>query len=136
MANTITSKLLIVGKRTAVLYVALSSDGTQETGTVIYDSSVVATAFGDTDPLTSTIEKVYASCNAASTARATLLWDANTDVVAFNIPTGTNPTKACFDDIGGLPNQGGTGKTGDILLTSTGLASGDSLIMVLRIKRN
>jgi len=136
MANTITSKVLIDGKRNAVLYITLASDGTNETGTVIYDSSAVAATYGDSDPLTCTIEKVYASCNAASTARINLLWDATTDVLALNVPTSTNPTKADFRDIGGLPNQGGTGKTGDILLTTTGLAAGDSLILVLNIKRN
>jgi hypothetical protein len=136
MANTITSKTVIASPSKAVLYITLASDGTEETGTVIYDSSAIATAAGDTDTLDSTIVSISAIVSAASTARATLLWDATTDVLAYAIPGATGHISQDYSYMGGLANQGGTGKTGDILLTTTGLEAGDSIILVLVIRRN
>lgn len=135
MANTITNTTLLAGTKEAIVYVTLQSDGTQETGTVLYDSSAIAAIAGDSDTLTCKILEVYGSSNAASTARVRLLFDATTDVVAMDIPCATNPTKANFRRIGGLPNVSGTGKTGDILITTSGLGSGDTITLVLTVGR-
>lgn len=135
MSNTKTLKNITVSPKEAYVYFTLASDGTQETNTVIYDSSVVATAAGDTDPLTSAIMEVYASASAATTARVLLKWDASTPVLAMDIPTATDPLKFCARDALCLPNQGGSGITGDITLTTTGLASGDAITILMRVKR-
>jgi hypothetical protein len=135
MANTITNSVLLAGSKEAVIYITLASDGTNETATVIYDSSAIATTVGDNDTLDCTIIDIYGAASAASTARVNLLFDATTDLNAFNIPVGS-PSKANFRKIGGLPNKAGTGKTGDILLTTTGLAAGDSIILVITVRRN
>lgn len=136
MANTVTTKVISASSKEAIVYLTLASDGTQETGTVVYDSSAVAALVGLSDPLSSTIISIYGSVSAASTARAFLSWDATTDVLALDIPVATNPVKANFRCQGGLPNQGGAGKTGDILLSTTGLASGDKLTLVLHVRRD
>jgi hypothetical protein len=133
--NTKTLKNVIVNPKEAWVYLTLASDGTNETNYVVYDSSVVATAAGDTDPLTSAIIELYASASAAQTARVVLRWDATTPVLAMDIPAGTNPTKFCAGDLMCLPNQGGSGITGDITLTTTGLASGDAITILMRVKR-
>lgn len=141
MANTIVpaspTAMIYTGKE-AVIYVTIQSDGTQETATIIYDSSVVAALHanmipGFADPLTSRLLEVYASSNAASTARVRLLWDASTDTVAMDIPCATNASKANFRRFGGLVNSSGSGKTGDILITTTGLASGDTVTLALTV---
>lgn len=142
MANTITPaspSADVFSTREATLYWVLSSDGSEETATIVYDSSVVAALAGITDPLTSRILEVYGSASAAGAvataggARVKLLWDATTDVVALDIPTGTNATKGNFRRFGGLLNRGGTGKTGDILITTTGLEAGDVITLVLTV---
>lgn len=136
MANTITPaspSADVFTAREATLYWVLASDGTNETATIVYDSSVVAALAGVTDPLKSRILEIYGSCNAASTARVKLLWDASTDVQAIEIPCATNATKGNFRKFGGLINRGGTGITGDILITTTGLASGDTITLVLTV---
>lgn len=135
MANTKTLKNVIVSPKEAYVYLTLASDGTNETNYVVYDSSVVATAAGDTDPLTSGIMEVYASASAASTARVVLRWDATTPVLAMDIPTATDPLKFKAGGLFVLPNQGGSGITGDITLTTTGLASGDAITILMRVKR-
>lgn len=48
----------------------------------------------------------------------TVLWDATADVTAMTASTGSGQTM-CFRKIGGLINNSATGKTGDVLLTST-----------------
>lgn len=137
MANTITTKILSLSARECVQYTTIQSDGSNETATVLYDSSVQATSYGDTDALTSGILEVYASSNVAVTGRIRLLWDASSPLVAMDIPTGsTGDVDVCFRRFGGLINTGGSGKTGDILLTTTGLASGDTITLVLTILRN
>lgn len=144
MANTITNSTMIYNAKEAVVYVTIASDGSEETGTILYDSSAVATLIQNikpefTDPLTCRLLEVYASASAAAAtatgggARIKLLWDATTDVLAMDIPTATNATKANFRRCGGLLNQGGSGKTGDILLTTTGLEAGDALTIILTV---
>lgn len=135
MANTIVNTRTLTGQdRVTIHYVTIASDGSEETDLVIYDSSVVATAIGITDPLICTLQSIYASVSAASTARVKLEWDATTDVLALDIPAGTNPTKNDFRPISGLKNTAGTGITGDITLTTTGLEAGDNITIIIMVK--
>lgn len=133
MANTITNVRTAIGPSKVVQYITIASDGTNETATVIYDSSVVATALRKDDPLKCALVKVECLPGVAATARIKLLWDATTDVLAFSPPP-TVHTKACYEKIGGLTNTGGAGITGDILLTTTGLAAGDSITLILTVR--
>lgn len=132
MANTITNTTLITGHRKVVKYIALDSDGSQETATVIYDSSVIATANGKPDPLKSRILSAhYVTSSVLGVVK--LLWDATTDVLALSMPQGGNPLNLDLKHVGGLKNTAGAGITGDISITTTGLAAGDSLTLVLVI---
>lgn len=132
--NTLTNTRTIIGRKKIVQYVTILSDGSEETGTVIYDSSAVATALGVADPLHCTIRDIRYVASGNSTI-AHLLFDASTDVVAMSLPySGGGATlKMDFKDIGGLHNTGGSGKTGDILLTTTGLNSGDTITLVITV---
>ena len=132
MANTVTTTTVLKGKKRKVLYVTVLSDGTEETATVLYDSSALNTP----DPLTCTINRVFCSINSASTgaagvlANAKLLFDASTDVLALGLPI-NSAGWLDFTSVGGLKNYAGTGITGDILLTTLGLQSGDSITLIL-----
>lgn len=61
-----------------------------------------------------------------------LEFEATTDTLALNIPANTL-VKNDFRPIGGLKNTAGSGKTGDISLTTLGLAAGDTLIIILNV---
>jgi hypothetical protein len=132
--NTVTNTRTVVGRKKVVQYITILSDGTEETGTVVYDSSAVASALGLVDPLTCTIRDVKYVASGNSTI-AHLLFDATTDVVAMSLPysAGGATLNMDFKEIGGLHNTGGTGRTGDILLTTTGLNSGDTITLILTI---
>lgn len=131
MANTVTRTVVQKGSHVSVIYLTIQSDGAEETDLVVYDSSTDSAA--GSDPLDSKIRKAWYSLSAASTARAFLEWDATTDVLALDLPA-ANQGELDFTPIGGLPNTSGAGKTGDILLTTTGLEAGDSLTLVLEVE--
>lgn len=132
MANTITNTQLLASKRKVVQHIVLSSDGSEETDLVVYDSSAVATTLGISDPLKCTLEKITYSVSAASTSRVFLEFDATTDVLAIDCPAQA-PAQLDFSSISGLKNTAGSGITGDIMLTTTGLESGDKLMIILEV---
>ena len=59
-----------------------------------------------------------------------LLWDASTDVIIVELPPNYSDTLD-FSDIGGLPNYSGSGKTGDVQLTTVGHASGETYAITI-----
>ena len=61
----------------------------------------------------------------------TVLWDATAAVTAMTASTGSGQTM-CFKKIGGLVNNAGAGKTGDVLLTST---AATDFTLVLHFKK-
>lgn len=131
--NTKTTTTILNSYRRVIVYFTLKSDGTQETNAVVYDSSAQATAQGGvTDPLKCKIRKVWMTCSGAAVV-AKLNWDATTPVVAVALPYQNSELYHDFTCFDGLINQGGSGITGDITLTTTGLASGDSLTIVLEV---
>ena len=139
MANTKTNTQVVVSKARVIQYLTLSSDASQETDYVVYDSSAVATTLGRTDPLKCRILSVRAYLSASAPtlgattgAQCILECDATTDVLAFTIPANTHVkfNASCY---GGLPWLGATGSTGDLLLTTTGLEAGDTLTLVLEV---
>lgn len=131
MANVLVNTLLINSNIVKVLYFTLQSDGTNETDYVLYDSSLLNIS----DPLDSTLLEVQGVVSTQSTARVRLEWDATEDVLAFAVPL-TIPFQFDFKSIGGLTNTAGAGKTGDLTLTTTGLNSGDSIVLILKIRNN
>ena len=133
MANTNTLSTLMTSPGNVLRYINIDSDGTEETDLVVYDSSVIATALGLTDTLMCHILSIYATVSAAATARVELRFDATTDVLALDIPVGQVVDKN-FRYVGGLENRGGSGITGDITLTTTGLESGDNITLILEVK--
>ena len=61
-----------------------------------------------------------------------LLWDATTDTICWDLNSDYT-TDEDFTGFGGIQNTSGTGKTGDINLTTTGASSGDSYVIVLTL---
>ncbi len=136
MVNTVKDATLIAGNNTTVVYSTILCVGAaQETNKVVYDSSAVATTLKITDPLTSTLLGIKYSTNSALGV-IKLNWDASTPVAAWALPYQSNEGDFCFRKLGGLKNQGGTGITGDITLTTTGLAAGDVVSIVLEVRPN
>jgi hypothetical protein len=134
MANTVTNTRINLGDKRVIQYICIDSDGTEETDLVVYDSSAVAAAFtpARVDSLNCRINSIKSISNSALGV-VKLEFDATTDVLALALPYGGSDVEMDFRCFGGLKNTAGDGKTGDITLTTTGLVSGDSVIIILDI---
>jgi len=128
MANTITKTERLDGSRKYVLEVEITGDGSgDETAASLIDVSGLSPAANAI-----AIEKIYWALDGFS---ARLLWDATTDVDAFVMPEGEGGID--FRMVGApLQNTSGAGKTGDLLLASTGLgATGRGFIRIEAYKK-
>lgn len=138
MANTIHNTIQTVGpsSRQVIQYYTLSSDGTNETASNVYSVSAAATAGLKTTSTTSSILNIKGVCSIAAgsaTASVTLFFKASTNVIALNLPINF-PFDFDFDRLGGLMNYSGSGQTGDIVITTTGLASGDKIAFIISVR--
>lgn len=102
-----TVQVLEEGQRNLVLNVITAAD----TNFLLVDVSALAF------PCTSVrLDRVTYDVPAAGLA--TLLWDATVDVPFLTCSEGNGQTE-CYKKVGGIWNNAGAGKTGDVLLTAT-----------------
>jgi hypothetical protein len=117
MAHVITTQKIIDGRKVTVLKVNIKGDsgtGSELSNAVIFDASAYLTG--------STYNKLMEIEYCLNGFSAELFWDATTDVPLMSLEK-DKAYEADFWDIGGLVNNGTTGRTGDILITTNGLAS-------------
>jgi hypothetical protein len=127
MADAVGSQTILDGERLFIAKYTNLSDGTGETGVVKVDVSTLnPNSFGLACNGVK-INKIYATTHGM---QVRILWDATTDVFAWVIPQNSNYLMD-FSSFGGIPNDAGTGKTGDILFTTQDASAGDSYTVVL-----
>ena len=125
MANTLTVQDIINGSSTLVVKVSIVGDGSgEESATLLLDAS----AYGCSG---FTLVKMCAQLVGFS---AQLLWDATTDVHLISISE--YDADCDFTEVGGIPSNAGTGATGDINITTTGLGAADNGHIALHLKKN
>ncbi len=125
MANAVTRQVLVNGSRNYVIKFTITGDGSgEETGVRVNDTS------GDMG----TSNKIMKIDSGFAGFSGTLLFDADTDVKAVTIPEAVNFVQD-YHYTGGIINNAGTGKTGDILLATAGLGSGDVGHILLYVKK-
>ena len=126
MADAVTSQTLIDQDRVAIMKFTNISDGTGESAVLKVDVSALSAPAGKVCSGVS-IVRIYASTEGMG---VDVLWDATTDVVAITL--GPNQFyEYGFDDFGGIWNNSGDGKTGDIRFTTIGASSGDRYTIIL-----
>ena len=133
MADTVTSKTIEDGPRTAIMAFTNVSDGTGESAVAKVDVSALSS-----DPMgKGACTGVNIECIWFSTVGmgVKILFDASTYVLAWELPADYADTLD-FSEFVGLVNNSGTGKTGDILFTTVGHSSGDSYSIVLKLKKS
>lgn len=126
MADAVASQTLMDGPRNAVMKFTNVSDGTGESAVLKVDVSALSGA-----PSEVRIDRVHFATAGMSVR---ILWDATTDVDALLIPIDQS---GCFDftGFGGLKNNSGAGKTGDIMFTTIGHTAGDIYTIVLEMTK-
>lgn len=118
MADSVTTQVLIDGSRLLSLKLTNISDGSGESAVVKVDAS----AYGCSAFRVLKIQFNVQGMN------VNLLWDASAPVLLAVL---TDEGVLDFEAVGGLPNNAGDGKTGDIKLTTVGHTSGDSYMILL-----
>ena len=131
MADAVTSQTIVDGAKTAVLKFTNVSDGSGESAVKKVDVSALASTQDGQACTGATIEKIWWQCNGM---KVQLLFDASSNV--FCIELGEN--QSGYHDhstFGGLPNNAGSGVTGDILFTTVGHSSNDTYTVVLQVRK-
>lgn len=124
---TITSTILINGSRNLIVLVNITGDG-DAADAVLIDRS----AFAPTDGTEIVVEKIEGLLVGATAA---LSFDATTDLVFVRLPDG-DWFRHDWEAIGGVSsNKAGAGANGDILITTTGFATGDSATFYLHMRK-
>lgn len=127
MAFTVTRQTILDGSNICIMKFHLVSDATAEaTNQILLDAS-------DLNPGTDIlkIEGIDANLRGFS---MDLHWHADTNVDIITIPA-ESQFEADFCYIGGLNNNAGPGRTGDILFTTTGGTSGDEGTLILKMRK-
>ena len=132
MADTVASQTLAAGPKTAVLKLTNISDGSGESAVTKVDvSALQPSADGDTCTGV-TIERIWWQCIGM---KVQILWDATSDL--FCIELGENQSgDHDYTKFGGLTNNAGSGKTGDLKFTTVGHSSGDTYTVILYLRKN
>tara|TARA_A100001515_G_scaffold40013_1_gene31432 strand:- start:3783 stop:4190 length:408 start_codon:yes stop_codon:yes gene_type:complete len=133
MADAVTSTTLSDSDRSAVIQLTNTSDGTGESAVTKVDVSALATR--STDGATCTGVRLAKIVYSTFGMSVKLLWDASTDTICWDLNSDYT-TDEDFTEFGGIRNTSGSGKTGDIKLTTTGHTSGDSYVIVLTLYKD
>jgi hypothetical protein len=127
MADAVTSQTILDGERLFIAKFTNLSDGTGETAVTKIDVSTLnPNSFGLACNGVK-INKIYGTTHGL---QIRILWDATTDQFAWVIPQNSNYLMD-FSSFGGIPNNAGAGKTGDLAFTTQDASAGDSYTVVL-----
>jgi len=127
MADAVTSQTILDGERLFIAKFTNISDGTGETGALKIDVSTLAPNSFNLACNGVKINKIYGSTHGM---QVRILFDATTDQFAWQLPQNSNYLMD-FSSFGGIPNNAGAGKTGDVLFTTTDFTAGDMYSIVL-----
>ena len=133
MADAVATQTIQDDGKTAIFRFTNVSDGTGESAVVKIDVSSLAP-----DPMTNaacssvTLQKIYYTTIGMGVK---VFFDADTDVLAWQLNADWTDTLD-FSDFTRIPNNSGSGKTGDIAFTTVGHSSGDVYNIVIQVSKS
>lgn len=127
MADAVTSQTILDGERLFIGKFTNISDSGGETAVVKIDVSTLNPNAAGNACNGVKINKIWAQTQGMA---VDILWDATTDLICETIPENQFYLMD-YSSFGGLPNNAGTGKTGDVLFTTVGAAAGDRYTITL-----
>jgi|TARA_R100001015_G_C4604604_1_gene159611 hypothetical protein len=132
MADTVTSQTIQDGQKIAVLKFTNVSDGTGESAVKKVDVSALQ-ANNSGDACTSvSVARIYWATRGMG---VNLEFDASTNVLLTGLPADSTGDEY-YDLFTGIPNNAGSGVTGDIDFTTVGHSSGDTYSIILVLNKN
>ena len=129
MADAVTSQTIIDGERNCVMKFTNVSDGTGESAVAKVDVSALQ---ANTAGTSCSEVRVMRVSHAVVGMSVQMFLDATDNVLLAELAESSNGHMD-FRDFGGLPNNAGSGKTGDILFTTKGHSSGDTYSITLEM---
>ena len=129
MADAVTSQTIIDGERNCVMKFTNVSDGSGESAVAKVDVSALAS---NAAGVACSEVRVMRISHAIVGMSVQLFFDATSNVLLAELAESSNGHME-FEDFGGIPNNAGSGKTGDILFTTKGHSSGDTYSIVLEM---
>ena len=129
MADTVTTQIIEDGERNAVIKFTNVSDGTGESAVAKVDVSALA---ANSSGVSCSEVRVMRISHAIVGMSVQMFFDASSNVLLMELAESSNG-HLDFRNIGGIPNNAGSGKTGDILFTTKGHSSGDTYSIVLEL---
>ena len=133
MADAVSSTTIIDGTHRAVIQLTNLSDGTGESAVTKVDVRGLNAKADGTACSGVTLEKVHHSVTGFTQVQ--LFWDASTDTIALALAESSNGHMD-FSEFGGIKNTSGSGKTGDINLTTIGAANLDTYVIILDLLKH
>ena len=130
MADTVATQLVYDGAKQAIMKFTNASDGTGETNVKKVDVATLSSYLGKACTAVQ-IDRIYALTHGMEVR---LLWEASANVTILTFPQNAAQTMS-FDDFGGLDNNAGAGKTGNILFTTLDATAGDSYTVILVMRK-
>ena len=132
MADAVASQTIVDGPSFVAIKLTNISDGTGESAVAKVDVSALEadsrTGLSCTDV---NIERIWWQCIGM---KVRILFDADTDGMAIEL--GENQSgNHDYSIFGGLVNNAGTGKTGDVKFTTVGASSGDTYTVILYMRK-
>ena len=129
MADAVTSQTLLDGERLAIMKFTNISDGTGESAVTKVNVANLAKSASGLACTAVTVTKITSVCHGLEVR---MYWDASTDVPFFLSTINTNYEND-FSNIGGITNNSGTGKNGNIVFSTSDASSGDTYTVVLEM---
>ena len=129
MADAVTTQTIIDGERNCVMKFTNVSDGTGESAVAKVDVSALAS---NAAGVACSEVRIMRVSHAIVGMSVQMFLDATSNVLLMELAESSNGHMD-FKDFGGLPNNAGSGKTGDILFTTKGHSSGDTYSIVLEM---
>jgi hypothetical protein len=127
MVDNVTSQTILDGERLVIQKFTNISDGTGEAAVVKIDVSTLSpNSFG----LACTGVKINKIWSSAHGMEVRVLWVATTNLLAW-VVTSNGPYLMDFSSFGGISNNTGAGRTGDIAFTTHDQSAGDTYTIVL-----
>jgi len=131
MADAVTSQTIIDGERNCVMKFTNVSDGTGESAVAKVDVSALAS---NAAGVACSEVRVLRISHAIVGMSVQLFLNATSNVLLVELAESSNGHMD-FKDFGGLPNNAGSGKNGDILFTTKGHSSGDTYSITLEMTK-
>ena len=130
MADAVTSQTIQDGEKRAILKFTNASDGTGESAVKKVDGSALAANSQGAACTGVKVAKIWWACRGMG---VNIEFDASTNVLITGLPADSTGDEYYDEVFTGIPNNAGSGKTGDIDFTTVSASSGNTYSIILEL---